>query len=80
MQYREQGVAILFYFRPLVSGLSILNRERVQAERLLHAAEFGRGGIVQRDPHEAIGPLQIVGDLRQHRCRRASCRPGTRRS
>src|SRR5450755_4424013 len=63
MQYCEQGVAVLLYFWPLMSGLSVLNRERVQAECLLHGAEFCRGGIVHCDPYEAIRTLQIVGDL-----------------
>ena len=64
VQHREQGIAVLFDLGPLMSDQCVLDCERVQVESRLQFGEFGRGRIVQRHPDKAIGPLQVLGYLR----------------
>ena len=63
MQNGEQGIAVFLYFGPLMPGMRVLDGKGMQTEHLLHAVEFACERIAQRHPHEAIGALQVLGNL-----------------
>jgi hypothetical protein len=53
--YDEQRVAILLDLRTLMGVVGVLDREIVQLELLLHAAEHRHVGLVQADPDHMVG-------------------------
>ena len=50
----EERVAILLELRPLMRVGGVLDRERVQVELLLHAAQQRRLGLEQADPDDVV--------------------------
>jgi hypothetical protein len=60
----EQRVAVLLDLGPLVPVQRVLHREFVQVELVLHRVQLLVGGVLQRDPDEAVRPRQVLADLR----------------
>ncbi len=59
VQHREQGVAILLDFRPLVAEPGVLDGQGMQAEGPLHLFQLFGVRILKRDPHEAVRKGQV---------------------
>jgi hypothetical protein len=62
LHHREQRVAVFLDLRALVAAAGVLDGQFVQAELLLHLLQLPRLGVEQRDPDEAIGPLDEIAD------------------
>ena len=62
-QHDEERIAVLLELRPLVGTERVLDREVVQAERLLEASQELFVGLLDADPHELIRLAEDVADL-----------------
>ena len=63
VQDDEQRRAVFVDLRPLVALLRVFNRQLVKAELLLQRRQFLGLRILERDPDEAIRPLQVRADF-----------------
>ena len=62
LQDGKQRVAVLLDLGPLMAVSRVLDGQVRQVEFLLHLLELGRRRVLQPDPDEATGTLQIVAD------------------
>ena len=58
LEHQEEAVVVVVQLRALVGVDGVLDRERVQAERLRHVAELGLGRLVEPHPHEVARVLR----------------------
>ena len=64
VHHDEDGVAVLLDLRPLVAVARILDGQLVQAElAAASATQLVVGGVAQRHPDEAFGPVHPVADV-----------------
>ncbi len=63
VQDDEQRLPVLLDFRALMPVAGIVDRQLVQSELLLHRGQLGVVRLVQRDPHEAARPLEMLADV-----------------
>jgi hypothetical protein len=63
LQHGEQGIAIFIDLRALMAFARIFDGELVQTELFAHFFELLGRGIFDRDPDEAVRPLQILADV-----------------
>src|ERR1700756_6071512 len=60
---REQGIAVFLDLGPRMALPRVLDSELVQAELVAHLVQLGRVWVLERDPHEAVRPLDVLADV-----------------
>ena len=63
LQDGEQRIAVFLDLGPLVTVARVVDRQLVQIEFLLHHLQLGGLRVLERDPDEAIGPLEVFADI-----------------
>ena len=63
LQDREQRIAVFLDLGPLMPVARVVDGKLVQAEFLLHHLQLGGLRVLECDPDEAIGPLDVLADI-----------------
>ena len=63
VQDDEEHRAVFVDLRPLMALLRVFDRQRVEIELFGHDLELAGLRVLDRHPHEAIGPRQVVADF-----------------